>query len=248
MSLIIAAAQSASTAGEIEENVATHVRFAGAAAEHGVQLLIFPELSLIGYELAIAKANSIAISDPVLDPLRRLAVDHRMTIVVGAPVLNERDELNIAALVLRADGSVLTYAKEHVHSSEMGVFAPGSGGPTFCLGEDTVALAICRDATFPEHVEKAVACGANVYAASVMIEESDYVRKTTLLRRYAREQRIAVLMANCSGATGGSISAGKSAIWGENGQLVCTAAGTEKALVIGRRHFAEWQGKVVAIP
>jgi predicted amidohydrolase len=57
MNLVIAAAQCHSTVGNVTNNVAHHRRFGILAAECGVQLLVFPELSLTGYDLAIARAT-----------------------------------------------------------------------------------------------------------------------------------------------------------------------------------------------
>jgi predicted amidohydrolase len=148
MSLIIAAAQSMSVPGDISRNVAHHLRFGSIAADRGAQLLIFPELSLIGYELAIARSHAVRPDSSGLDPLRQLATRAHMTVVVGAPVLNDKDELHIAALAIRPDGSVLTHTKEHVHQSEEEVFTSGPGGPVLRVGDSTVALAICADATY----------------------------------------------------------------------------------------------------
>ena len=47
----IAAAQVASVRGDIEANVATHAAAIQAASERHVSVLVFPELSLTGYEL-----------------------------------------------------------------------------------------------------------------------------------------------------------------------------------------------------
>jgi predicted amidohydrolase len=60
MNLVIAAAQCHSTVGNVTNNVAHHRRFGILAAECGVQLLVFPELSLTGYDLAIARANALS--------------------------------------------------------------------------------------------------------------------------------------------------------------------------------------------
>jgi hypothetical protein len=49
----------------------------------------------------------------------------------------------------------------------------------------------------------AAARGANVYATGVMIDEIGYARKVPLLRNYALEHKMAVLMSNYSGVTGG---------------------------------------------
>jgi len=170
-----------------------------------------------------------------------------MTVVVGAPVLNVNDELHIAALAIRPDGSVLTYTKEHIPPSEEEVFTPGPGGPALLVEDVTVALAICADATHPQHAASAAARGASVYAVGAMIDEIGYTRKVSLLRNYAREHRMAVLMANYSGATGGEVSAGKSALWSEDGQLVAASTGTEEALVVGMRQNGVWNGIVLPL-
>lgn len=49
----LAAAQSISLPGDIEVNVREHLRFITAAHAAGVQVLVFPELSLTGYELPL---------------------------------------------------------------------------------------------------------------------------------------------------------------------------------------------------
>jgi predicted amidohydrolase len=247
MSVIIAAAQSTSVPGDISRNVAHHLQFGTIAAACGAQLLLFPELSLTGYELTIARSHTVRPDSPELDPLRRLAADAHMTVVAGAPMLNDIDQLHITAFIFRPDGSVLTYTKEHVHQSEEHVFTSGPGGPTLLVEDATVALAICADATHPQHAAKAAARGANVYAVGVMIDENGYARKVALLRNYAVEHRMAVLLANYSGATGGEVSAGKSAIWSEDGQLVAASTGTEEALIVGMKRNGVWNGIVSSL-
>jgi len=247
MSLIIAAAQSASVPGDVARNVEHHLRFGAMAAEHGVQLLVFPELSLIGYELALARANAIDPDSAALDALRKFAERTGMTVVVGAPVPNQDGGLHAAAFAIRPDSSVAIHSKVHVHESELGVFAPGPGGEVLHVGEAAVALAICRDASFAEHVASAAARGANVYAAGVMIDEAGYARKVPLMEGYARQHKMAVLMANYSGVTGGEQSAGKSAIWSEDGRVVAASTGAEEELVVGRKHEGVWSGTVVRL-
>ena len=247
MSLIIAAAQPASIPGDIQRNVARHLRFGAIAAERGVQLLVFPELSLTGYELALARANAVRPDSPSLDPLRHLATSAHMTVVAGAPLLNGHDELYIAALAFRPDGSMSVYAKVYVHQSELHVFTPGLGGPMLQVGEANVALAICADAKHPRHAARAASSGANVYAVGAMIVEDEYAPKAALLKNYALEHKMAVLLSNYSGVTGGWESAGKSALWSEAGQLVAASTGTEEALVVGTKQNGVWNGIVLSL-
>jgi predicted amidohydrolase len=171
-----------------------------------------------------------------------------MTLVVGAPVLNEKDELQIAALAICPDGSVLAYTKEYLHPGEERVFVPGRGGPELRIEDAKVALAVCADTVHPKHPASAAARGANVYAASVLITENGYAPDAALLRQYALEHSMAVLMANHSGVTGEWAPAGKSTIWSEDGVLVAASVGTEEALVVGRKNAGKWQGTVFRVP
>jgi hypothetical protein len=43
------------------------------------------------------------------------------------------------------------------------------------------------------------------------------------------------------------LSAGRSAIWSEGGQLVTAVAGTEEALVIAVKENGGWKGRVVPV-
>lgn len=87
--LTIAAAQSVSMAGDLAANIARHMDFIELAALHGVELLVFPELSLTGYEGEVAAALAIDPQDAVLQPLRDLAHKLGITAVVGMPIRQE---------------------------------------------------------------------------------------------------------------------------------------------------------------
>ena len=218
--------------GDIEKNVAHHLEFARKAAEQSAQLLVFPELSLTGYELDIARAQAISTASPRLDALRNFAVEASMTIVAGAPVLHESGDLHIGAFIFKPDGAISTYSKQHVHESEQHVFTSGPGAPPFRVGDATVALAICADASHSQHAATAASHGASIYAVGVMITKEDYPRKAGLMQQYAKEHGMTVLMANYSGTTGGWKAAGRSAVWSEDGSMVAVAPDAEEALLV----------------
>ncbi|MBS1826684.1 MAG: carbon-nitrogen hydrolase family protein [Acidobacteria bacterium] len=245
--IIIAAAQSSAKPGDIAANLATHLRFAEAAAAHSVQLLVFPELSLTGYELSLAPSHTIDPRSPQLHPLRHQAVRTRVTIVAGAPLAAPNNQLHIGAIAFLPDGSLSTYAKIHVHSSEQHVFSPGPGGPDLHIDGTPVALAICADASHPQHAANAAARRARIYATGAMIDIPAYPRKSALLESYARDHGMAVLLANYSGDTGGMQSAGNSAIWSETGTPIAVAQGREELLVIASRQSGHWTGSVVSL-
>ncbi|MCP2021101.1 UNVERIFIED_ORG: putative amidohydrolase [Pseudomonas reinekei] len=248
LSLTIAAAQSISIAADLAGNIARHQCFIAAAAEQGVQLLVFPELSLTGYERGLAAELAIVPDAVILQPLRDVARAVGVTAVVGMPIrLSDNSPVLIGALVLGADGSLGVYSKQHLHPGEEVAFAPGAGGEPLTIGTDTIALAVCADFSHASHAAAAACQGADVYAAGVLITENGYVADTALLQGYAAKHAMVVLMANHGGATGGWASAGRSAIWASDGLLIAAASGTGSQMVVARRNSAGWSGEVVAV-
>ena len=246
--LTLAAAQTLSIAGDVAANISRHLVFMQAAAEQGVQLLVFPELSLTGYEPTLAADLAIAPDAPLLAPLREMARELQLTAVVGMPIrLASQTQVMIGAMVLGADGSVAVYTKQHLHPGEEVAFAAGQGGAALAWGDDRIALAVCADFSHASHPRQAAQAGANVYAAGVLISEGGYAKDSALLQGYAAEHRLLVLMANHGGPSGGWACAGRSAIWGADGRLLAAVPGVGEALVIARRDGEHWLGHVVAV-
>ena len=246
--LTLAAAQSISIAGDVPANIERHLALMRAAAEHGVQLLVFPELSLTGYEPSLAAELAIAPDHTVLKPLRDRAQALRLTTVVGMPVrLTPEAGVVIGALVLGAEGGLAVYTKQHLHPGEEAAFVPGQGGAPLECGDNRVALAVCADFSHASHPRRAAEAGATVYAAGVLISEGGYATDSALLQGYAVEHGLLVVMANHGGPSGGYACAGRSAIWGCDGSLLAAASGVGDALVIARREGWRWAGQVVAL-
>ena len=244
--LTLAAAQSISIAGDVPANIERHLAFMRVAAEHGVQWLLFPELSLTGYEPTLAAELAIHPQDAALLPLREMARALRLTAVVGMPLrLAPGEGVLIGSLVLGADGTLAVYTKQHLHPGEEVVFAAGQGGAVLEWREDRFAMAVCADFSQASHSRAAAQSGANVYADSVLISEGGYAADSALLQGYAAEHRLLVLMANHGGESGGWACAGRSAIWAADGSLLAAAPGVGEMLVIARREGGRWTGQEV---
>ena len=82
----IAVAQTRPVAGDVPSNLDEHLDLARIAASEGAQVVVFPELSLVGYELDLADGLAFSEDDPRLSPLLDLAASRGTTLVVGAPV------------------------------------------------------------------------------------------------------------------------------------------------------------------
>ncbi|WP_095093294.1 carbon-nitrogen hydrolase family protein [Pseudomonas sp. Irchel 3A5] len=248
MSPVLAAAQCAVHAGDINANVKLHSEFMQHAHEHGVHLLVFPELSLTGYEPTLAEALTQDVDSPVLLPLRQLAQETSMTTVVGLPLsMPGHEKPLIAAFILHGDGSVGVYTKQHLHPGEEQYFSAGNGGDLINIAGVPTALSVCADFSHPEHPSAAARQGARVYASSVLIGETGYPKDSALLQGYSQLHGMAVLMANHGGPTGGWAAAGRSAFWDEKGVCVASTSGVGNRLLVVSKHLHGWQGFETAV-
>ncbi len=246
-SIRLAAAQSSSVAGALAANVAHHCQFIEAARAAAVDVLVFPELSLSGYELALLAGCVLDPGNAVLAPIREAALLAGLTVVVGAPISSGQAFPHIGAIAFCPDGRAVVYGKRLLHPGEERFVLPSStpicGLP---LGDDVAALAICAEITHPEHAQGAAALGASMYLAGVLITEAGYAADAECMRHYAEHHGFAALMANHAGPSGGYVSAGRSAIWAPGGELLAEA-GKGHQLVMASKSTRGWQGEVRAV-
>ncbi len=246
--LCIAAAQSISAPGQVQANVQAHLSMVHEAARHGVQLLVFPELSLTGYEPSLVADLVLDAGDTMLAPLRDAARTTGMALVVGAPVapVVAGSRLAIGAWVFATDGSAALYRKRYLHPGEEEFASAGTEDfHVRPLAGQPTALAVCADTTHPEHALAARDGGASLYACGSVISEGGYAKDSIQLQGYAADLGLAVLMANHGAPTGGYASAGRSAFWAPGGEQVVAAPGAGACLVIASRSGGAWQGRVV---
>ena len=268
----IAAAQTVPVRGDVNVNVEQHVRLAEAAAAEQVRVVVFPELSLTGYELDLAADLAFAEADPRLAPLVDLAASRSMTLIVGAPVRLEaprEDEsavisgdprLHIGAFIIEPDGAIEIYTKHHlgafgeharrdgsVPPAERTVFHPGTRNPLVRFGAHTGAVAVCADTGRPSHPRHAAERGARTYFASMFIIPSEFEREAASLRAYAIEHRLAVALANYGGPSGGLRSAGGTSIWSESGDLLARLGETGPGLAVAIEGTNGWHARTVRL-
>ncbi|WP_229211693.1 MULTISPECIES: carbon-nitrogen hydrolase family protein [unclassified Duganella] len=245
MGICIAAAQSPSIAGDIDANVRIHLRFIEAAHAEGVELLLFPELSLCGYELPLLRDCLLTPDDARLAPLRNAAMATGMRVIAGAP-LGDGDDARpcIAAFSFLPDGTTTVYRKQYLHPGEELYARPGPMG-AHCqqLNGQRYAQAICADATHDQHAADAAADGASIYLAGVLISAAGYASDAAKLQRYASDFGMGVLMANHAAPSGGYAAAGRSAWWSPGGVLSAEVGGPGSALLVIDR---EGKARIVA--
>lgn len=136
--------------GDVEANLALHLETIDLAADQGVELLVFPELSLTGYrlrDLAFSVARKPTSQDPVF--ARLLDASRLMDLVVGFVEADQRQKFFISAAYLA--GGEVTHVHRKVYLPTYGMFDEGR---YFAWGDairafDTrfgrVGILICED-------------------------------------------------------------------------------------------------------
>ena len=105
----LAVAQTIPVRGDVTTNLEQHLRLAGVARAAGAGLLIFPELSLTGYELDLAERLAFAPDDERLAPLVDAAASSSMILIAGAPVRLD-GRLHIAAFIISLFGVAIVFS------------------------------------------------------------------------------------------------------------------------------------------
>ncbi len=266
----LAAAQTVPVAGDVAANVAQHVRLAERAADARASVVVFPELSLTGYELPLGPALAFSCSradprastnphDPRLAPLIEVARSRALTLVVGAPVRIDTG-LHIGAFIIGPAGAVAIHTKRHLSGFDSGanlggplppaedsVFTPGTLCPRVDLGDHGAVVAICAESFQRGVMKDANERGAETYLTSHFSLPRDRALRIAGLAKFAAHARVAVVFSNYGGPSAGLPASGGSAILSPSGELLCELGQHGAGLAVAREHESGWQTECVQV-
>ncbi|MEV4711865.1 carbon-nitrogen hydrolase family protein [Micromonospora sp. NPDC049374] len=213
--LTVAVAQPRCVSYDVDTNVAAHAAMVRTAA---ARVVIFPELSLTGYELDAAPVDP---SDPRLAPLVAACAAAGTLALVGAPVAGE----HIATLAVDGTGTRVAYRKMWLGDVEARRFRPGAEPVVLDVDGWRIGLAICKDTGVVEHAARTCAAGVDVYAASIVDAATEAHVPDQRAARICHTHRVVVAVASFAGSTGGGYAeaAGRSTIWAPDGAVLARA-------------------------
>lgn len=212
----IAVAQTRPVKGNIQSNIVQHKKLIALAVSNGADTIIFPELSLTGYEPELAKELATDQDDSRFDVFQKISDTDQITIGVGMPT-KSKEGILISMLIFQPHKPGQTYSKQYLHSDEYPYFI--NGQQRVLLKENKIALAICYELSVPEHPENVFKSGADIYIASVAKTAIGVEKASKNLSDIARKYSMTVLMSNCVGHCDNFESAGKTSIWNNKGLL-----------------------------
>lgn len=149
-SITVGLVQMTPVLGNVAANIQNHIEYIENAAQQGVELLVFPELSLTGYILQDMTYEVATTTDSeTFRPLLEASAKHSMDMMVGFVDVDVRGRFYIAAAYI-SKGTVL-----HVHHKiylptygmfdEGRYFAPGQSIRAFDTPFGRIGMLICED-------------------------------------------------------------------------------------------------------
>ncbi|MEU8301537.1 carbon-nitrogen hydrolase family protein [Micromonospora sp. NPDC048909] len=219
----LAVAQPPCVPKDVAANAGAHAAAVRAAR---ARVVVFPELSLTGYEL---DAAVVAADDPRLAPLVEACAETGTLALAGAPVPGE----HIGVLAVDGGGAAVAYRKMWLGGDENRRFVAGDRPAVLEVDGWRLGLAVCKDTGVPEHAAKTAALGIDAYLAGMVEAAQDASVPAERARRIATEHRVLVAVASFAGPTGGGYAdtAGRSGIWTPQAALAARAGSAAGEIV-----------------
>jgi predicted amidohydrolase len=227
----ICAAQTIPVAGEIEINIGKHKKLIDLAVLQRADVIIFPELSLTGYEPRLARQLATTTNDERLNDLQLISDVRHITIGVGMPIRSSSGIL-ISMIFFRPNKTREIYSKQYLHKDEYPYFINGEEQALLTEGKNKIAPAICYELSVPAHAREAFRMGAEIYIASVAKSAEGVQKAIKTLSGTARKYSMTVLMSNCAGLCDGVQCAGQTSIWDKGGLLAGQLNHTDEGILI----------------
>ena len=164
--ITIAVAQVEPVMGDVAKNIEITLTAIEAAASHGCNVVVLPELVSSGYMMA-SRPEAFGLSEvagegPATSAWATASRDLGIIVVGGFP---ERvgNALYNASILCQPDGSRTVYRKVHLWDEEALYFEPGDlGFPVAETPLGRLGMMICYDGWFPESYRSLVLGGADL--------------------------------------------------------------------------------------
>ncbi len=236
--------------GGLDANEDKHRQMIEQARAAGVDILVFPELSLTGYQIGPKTISAAMRADDAR--LVRLARDAgEMMVIAGFVEEGYAAQFFNSAAVLHQGEVTFIHRKlnpaTYGNLEEGKYFATGRYVETFDMGDTfTGAIMICADLWNPALVHLAALHGATLLISpvcsahgSVSGDFSNPDGWAATLHFYAMIYGMPVIMANRVGRDGNLVFWGGSSILDPQGRIIAEAKGDEEALIIGELDYAQ---------
>ena len=218
--------------GEIEQNLNVHLKFIKTAIEKNADIIIFPELSLTGYEPELARQLATTKNDERLNQFQNISDVQNIIICVGLPT-KVKNDIFISMIIFQPNKERISYSKQYLYPTEEGIFTAEHNPLIINFDKNNIiAPAICYELSNPEHSKTAHKNNANIYIASVLNSVDGIDNDIKKLSEIAKRYKMTTFMSNYVGQSGGYECAGRSSVWNKNGDLIAQLDNKNEGLLV----------------
>ncbi|MFK8038348.1 MAG: GNAT family N-acetyltransferase [Crocinitomicaceae bacterium] len=215
----ICIAQTKALKGNVQKNIRNHLLWIEYAAELNADLIIFPELSLTGYEPQLAKGLAVKLEDKIFNLFQEYSIKLNITIGVGMPII-AKNGINISLLIFQPNTQSIAYSKQRLHTDELPYFTCGTSQLFLTIKGQKIAFGICYETLQTEHFLFANQNETDIYIASVAKSKDGIEKAYSHFPKMANQFKTPILMSNSVGYCDNFMGAGNSAVWDKNGNLL----------------------------
>lgn len=221
--------------GDINGNAKKIIERTMAAKDKGAQLVLFPELALVGYppEDLLHRSNFL---QQVRDAVNKLEKSLQgIDVVFGAPVVNNGQLFN-AALWLRDGKTVATYYKQKLPNysvfDEVRYFAAGNSSCVVELEGVNFGLSICEDVWVEQVVSETRQAGADILLVlnASPFHVGKYQDRIEQLQARSKENDLTIIYLNMVGGQDELVFDGESLVVSGSGDILQRSAAFESTV------------------
>lgn len=213
--------------GDKTNNLQRMEGYIASAANQGIDLIVFPEVSLTGYNIPKEKKFDYAetIPGPSTERVMEIASKNNLYVVFGMPENGEDEKVYNAAVLISPDGILGKYRKVHIPVIEPWA-AAWDEYPVFETRFGRIGLAICwENYCFPEVPRIFALKGAQMLinlTATPDFGNAEDTRRSTFAQLSARvhENGFFIISADLVGKEEDTCFVGYSAILGPSPELM----------------------------
>lgn len=241
----IALAQYQSIKGDIAANVKKHLVFLEESSKHRVDLVVFPELSLSGYEPTLAKELAMELTDDRLEPFQVFSNTKNVTVLAGFPGFSSKGTC-ISLAIFQPHQPAIRYSKRYLHEDEWPYFVSGDKSPILLVNGIKIGLTICYELSVAEHNALLAQSNIDLYLASVAKTTNGMLTASRTLSSFAQTQGVPVAVVNSVGPADNFVASGGSSAWDQQGSKIMELGQAEEGLMLLDTHHM--LAEVISMP
>ena len=234
-SITIALVQHVSTPGDVNASLERIAAYAKQASDQGVELLLFPEASLTGYNNTTDITNEIAQTrnGAAARTIAKLCKEHNIAIAYGFAERDNEHVFNSVQMIDATGEAIALYRKTHLWGEQdRTLFSAGDDLiPVVIWKRWRLGFLICYDIEFPEAVRRLALEGAELILnpTALMTPFTTVADLVVPVRAY--ENQIFIAYANYCGSEYEQAYVGHSCIAGPDGEPIAKASATPTMLI-----------------